>query len=118
MKKNKLIELLQNIKGNPDIVIWNGLTEDYHHINKIEPVYLYKQSKKKRLKDINNERFRDGLDPITEEQVQGEDDYGFPNSYFDDQDIKRIYDKKKKVWIIESKLRNKTSVGRVSSFKY
>lgn len=107
MKKNKLIELLQNIKGNPDIVIWNGLAEDYHHINKIEPTYLYKQSKKKRLKDINNERLRDGLDPITVEQVQGEEDYEFPNLYFDNKDIDRAYDKKKKICIIESNQRIK-----------
>lgn len=118
MKKNKLIELLQNIKGNPDIVIWNGLAEDYHHINRIKSVYLYKQSKEKKLKDIDNERFRNGFEPITVDQVQGEDDYEFPNPYFDDQDISHYYNKKKKVWIIEPKIRNKTSTGRVSSFKY
>lgn len=33
MKKNKLIELLQQIDGNPDIVLWNGLVGDYQHIS-------------------------------------------------------------------------------------
>lgn len=116
MKKNKLIELLQNINGNPDIVIWNGLTEDYHHINKIELVYLYKQSKEKRLKDINNERLREGLVPVTE--IFGNCNYEFPNQYFDDQDISHYYDKRKKVWMIEPKLRNKISPGRTCNLKY
>jgi len=29
MRKNKLIELLQSIKGNPEIVIWDGRIGDY-----------------------------------------------------------------------------------------
>jgi len=114
MKKNKLIELLQSIKGNPEIVIWNGLAEDYHHIGKIESIYLYKQSKEKRLKDINNERFRDGLEPITVDGILNEDEYQFANKYFDDKDINHAYDKKKKVLIIEPKIRNKTSYGRMN----
>lgn len=34
MKKDKLIELLQTIEGNPDIYIWNGYVEDYMDISK------------------------------------------------------------------------------------
>lgn len=34
MKKDKLIELLQSIEGNPDIYIWNGYVEDYMDISK------------------------------------------------------------------------------------
>lgn len=29
MKKDKLIELLSQIKGNPDIYLWNGFVGDY-----------------------------------------------------------------------------------------
>ena len=34
MRKNQLIEMLQNIKGNPEIHMWNGFVEDYQPINK------------------------------------------------------------------------------------
>ena len=33
MKKNKLIELLQAIKGNPDVYLWNGHAEDWQNID-------------------------------------------------------------------------------------
>lgn len=33
MKKNKLIELLENIPGNPDVVFWNGYVEDWQNID-------------------------------------------------------------------------------------
>ena len=32
MKKNELIAKLQAIKGNPDIVLWNGTVGDYQYI--------------------------------------------------------------------------------------
>jgi hypothetical protein len=33
MKKNKLIELLQSLEGNPDIVLWNGFVGDWMDID-------------------------------------------------------------------------------------
>lgn len=34
MRKNKLIELLQSIEGNPEILLWNGYVGDYMDIDK------------------------------------------------------------------------------------
>lgn len=35
MRKNQLIELLQQLKGNPEIVVWNGLVGDIMPIAEI-----------------------------------------------------------------------------------
>ena len=42
MRKNELIQLLQQIKGNPEIYIWNGLVDDYMPLKKVYPDKLYK----------------------------------------------------------------------------
>lgn len=33
MRKNDLIAMLSNIKGNPEIVLWNGIVGDFQHID-------------------------------------------------------------------------------------
>ncbi|AXC39087.1 UNVERIFIED_ORG: hypothetical protein [Escherichia phage CMSTMSU] len=33
-EKNDLIKMLQEIDGNPEIVIWNGYVDDYMNIEK------------------------------------------------------------------------------------
>lgn len=45
MRKNDLIELLQSIKGNPEIMFWNGLVGDVVPLTKnIFPIELHKNS--------------------------------------------------------------------------
>lgn len=44
MRKNKLIELLQSIKGNPEIVIWDGRIGDYININELVETDLVKRT--------------------------------------------------------------------------
>ena len=45
MRKNDLIKMLQSIKGNPDIMLWNGLVGDVVPLDKnMIPVELYKDS--------------------------------------------------------------------------
>ena len=43
MRKNELIQLLQQINGNPEIYIWNGLVDDFMPLKKIYPDKLYKE---------------------------------------------------------------------------
>lgn len=45
MKKNKLIALLQNIKGNPEIRVWDGTTEQDVRIDKIQQYKLARMKK-------------------------------------------------------------------------
>jgi hypothetical protein len=44
VRKDKLIQLLQAIEGNPEIKLWNGMVGDWMDINKLQEGYLYKES--------------------------------------------------------------------------
>jgi hypothetical protein len=45
MKKNDLIKMLQEVQGNPDILLWNGAFGDWMDIEKeLVPHILVKQS--------------------------------------------------------------------------
>lgn len=46
MKKNDLIKLLSELKGNPEVVLWNGFVEDYMNIKGLTEGHLTKQSQK------------------------------------------------------------------------
>ena len=125
MKKDKLIELLQSIKGNPEIVIWNGFVGDYQPINnKITETFLYKETKHYQLEMINNERLKDNLEPITINDVKDESDYELRNIFQEinylrsrNKKIKDCYNKKR-VAILETKTRNKTMYDRTGKIKY
>lgn len=60
MKKNKLIELLQTIEGNPDIYLWNGFVGDWVDIdpNFVED-YLVKESVEHKFNCLKMEWCRD-----------------------------------------------------------
>lgn len=45
MRKNDLIKKLQAIKGNPDVVLWNGMVGDWMPIGEITESYLTRCSK-------------------------------------------------------------------------
>lgn len=46
MRKNKLIEMLQEIPGNPEVMLWNGFVQDVVPIDKsIELVELVRDEK-------------------------------------------------------------------------
>ena len=42
MRKNQLIKLLQEIKGNPEVMVWNGFVDDYMPIGGVDTNTLYK----------------------------------------------------------------------------
>ena len=51
MRKDKLIKILQNIKGNPEVVLWNGFVDDWMPI--LEPfVFELARIKKSALKNL------------------------------------------------------------------
>jgi hypothetical protein len=63
MKKSKLIELLNAIPGNPDILFWNGLVEDWMDIDKeIIQSKLYKDTLEYYLESVEQERKLSRLD--------------------------------------------------------
>lgn len=74
MRKNKLIELLNEIDGNPEIVTWNGYVGDWMPFNtSAKEINLHRMSKKRRLYYINLENQSRGLDLIDISQVDNEE---------------------------------------------
>ena len=62
MKKNKLIELLQAVEGNPEILLWNGYVGDYMDIDKeLAERSLVKMTFLRYIETIWMERLREDI---------------------------------------------------------
>lgn len=126
MKKNDLITKLQNIKGNPEVVFWNGFVGDYQQLASPIEGELVKQTlnyylEMCRLEDCCNARNWDLQ--ITEEkieelkQVYRRFKYEC-NEYISEEDIKEGRYKSKKVIWLSTKPRGETSYGRGGDLEY
>ena len=131
MKKNKLIELLTDIKGNPEIYLWNGYVEDFVDIDKdFIPDKLYKESYDHVLNCITMERMIDKGDfNITEaetldcakvaREVHAKRSWDFPNMYTTEDERKTWYQPRtKNIVIINTKERGKRYSDRAGSVQY
>lgn len=129
MKKNDLIKKLQQIKGNPDIKMWNGYVGDWMNIDIVEHE-LVKECEEfirwwveAEWKERNNtwEISEEGKNEI-EESVQyrlKEREWDFPNKYLTPENEKRWYgENRKKIVLIESKLRGKNAYDRLGEISY
>lgn len=128
MRKNDLIKLLQETKGNPEIVLWNGLVGDYMQIdNKLVEGELSKMTFEGLLHYYSLERKRDENDwnyELTEEEKQGllknyKDNYKWEiNQFVNREDIKRKTHKSKRVLYINAKISGKSHNDRLGSIYY
>lgn len=129
MKKNDLIKILQNLKGNPEIVLWNGMVQDYMHIDPdIQEDFLFKYTWEGMQEACRLDRCRDLRDmsfQFTEEETKElrecylrHHKWEF-NRYMTEEDCgPGGWHKKKKVLIIQPKLRGETSFDRIASISY
>lgn len=69
MKKQELIDYLQNIKGNPDVIFYNGFVDDWHNIS-IEENILSREvaNDVEYRKILDFERDEKGINPITDNE--------------------------------------------------
>ena len=119
MRKNDLIKLLNNIEGNPDVVLWNGMVEDYMHIDKPERIPFRRMSVKRSLKYINYERVKDGKPEMSLNELKeciskgtaARDDYIIS-------DRNDIYDECKPMIVLQGKSRCKTVYDRIGKISY
>lgn len=127
MKKNKLIEILNAIEGNPDIVLWNGMVGDWMDINtKLVPGYLVKQTlsyyrEMYRLQRCSEEQNWDYTLTESEEQHILENYKGFDweeNSFVYEDDIKEKRYKKKNILYIDAKPRGIKTFDRCGNICY
>ena len=131
MRKNQLIELLQGIKGNPEVMVWNGLVDDYMPLGSVDTNTLYKQSidfiYKKLVYDYqerNNsfdkppveiqEKFREKATALSKKET-----YELPNMYLDQDQFSDWYGNNKKTIIsLNPKPTGKVSEGRSCNLTY
>lgn len=124
MKKDKLIELLNSIEGNPEIVLWNGYAADYMHIDpNVEKLTLVKETKEFTLDMLKSQycsvnRTFEIPEEELEQMVLRADElhktrkWEQPNNYVEPENFKYWYGNKKKVlYVLNAKLRGKTSLG-------
>ena len=131
MKKNKLIELLQQVEGNPDIYLWNGFVSDWMDINPdfIESDlvkecvgFKFDCLKMEWCQDNNTFDIPSEVLKVLHEtamKLAAKEKWDFPNRYVDVSEFKRWYGKsKKRIVLIDAKRRGNTYSDRQGDMKY
>lgn len=124
MRKNDLIKLLEQIEGNPQIVLWNGYVGDYMNIsNKITEVKLVKETAEFIKESLIGQWYHQNntfdmppevLAQIEEQSIQIHKDreWDFPNEYVSDEEFEHWYGKKHLTkHMLSPTMRGKTSYG-------
>lgn len=124
VRKNQLIEILKSIKGNPEVMIWNGLVEDMQPIEKeILECKLFKLSFEGYKERVNMQRaHKDNLPELPDDELKllykkhkvGQ--YEVFN-YYPPDDNDKAYNKKT-VFVLEPKATGKTHFDRFSTITY
>jgi len=73
MKKNDLIKLLNGLKGNPEVLLWNGYVGDYMHIRCLSEGDLVKKTFSYYSKMIEFEQKKDNnnlSDVLTPDEIE------------------------------------------------
>ncbi|AUR86354.1 hypothetical protein NVP1084O_147 [Vibrio phage 1.084.O._10N.261.49.F5] len=132
MKKNKLIELLNNIEGNPDIYLWNGYVEDWVDLDKdFVPLQLV-HKRKSHIRDqihfdmlrteceklgisydekdkVETPEFFERVDKVTDKAYKEHHSGWYnPNPFVEEDRFKEWYDKTKTVYVINSKVKGES----------
>lgn len=127
MRKDQLIKLLQEIKGNPEVVLWNGYVGDYMHIDNLVKSDLVKIDKKYWIESVRLEECIDRGDftyQLPEHEVkelirrhENEIQWEF-NQYVTEEDIDRNRYKHKRVVFIQAKKRGVKTFDSVGIIEY
>lgn len=126
MKKSQLIGLLNQIRGNPDIVLWNGMVGDYMHIsNQLLKSTLVAQSFDDWLFRVQHEERRNRNDfdySIPEEEIiELKKKFKLNwehNQFVTKEDIQKGYYRSKQVVYIQAKPKGITTWDRLGSISY
>lgn len=129
MKKSKLIELLNNIDGDPEIKLWNGYVGDYMDLGDVIPSDIVKMRFEFFLEMCRLEHCMDTgadrktytftHDEIVELRKNYKDNYEWEhNEYVTEEDIKAKKYSRKRVMILNAKTRGKTTFDRIGQLSY
>lgn len=127
MRKNDLIKMLSQIKGNPEIVIWNGVARDWMAFGKLVESDLVKIDKKYFLESCRLEeciRREDWNYQLSEQDIKDcEKSYKNSHDWEDNpfvtkKDIKEKRYRSKRVVYIEPKNRGISTFDRLGGIQY
>lgn len=132
MKKSELIKKLNEINGDPEVLVWNGFVGDYQKVSSnVEETMLFKECADSIFKNLVFEEMknRKSFDELPEDlmvklraeakEYASKREWELRNLHFDDETVKRVYGKnKKKVVILELKNRGKEAFDRLGTFSY
>lgn len=127
MRKNDLIKQLQEIKGNPEVALWNGFVGDYMHIDKPMQSELVKMHKDYWIESVRLEGCRDRKDwsyqlpeaEIKELERRHKTEIQWEmNEYVDEEDIAKKRYTKKSVVFLQAKKRGISTFDRAGSIEY
>lgn len=126
MRKNDLIKKLQEIKGNPEICMWNGLVGDWMPIAKIHESYLCKITQSYWIQSVESgEKItrRDFEYSLPQDEVEGlkkqykkiqwED-----NEFVTEEDVKEKRYKIKRIFYICADRRGVSTYDRLGEISY
>lgn len=127
MRKNELIKQLQEIKGNPEVVLWNGYAGDYMHIDKPVQSDLVKITKEYWIRSVLNEECitrKDWNYQLPEAEIKElerrhrtELQYEL-GEYIPEEDIAKKRYKRKRVVFLQAKKRGIKTFDRAGDMEY
>jgi hypothetical protein len=128
MLKSRLIELLNNIEGNPEIKLWNGFVQDWVNISpNISPMVLSRMTKAYWFETVRMEGCIDRKDweyELSHQDIE-ELEKQYPtgckwedNQYVSEEDIKSKRYKQRTVYVIQAKQKKEEYFDRVGSVSY
>ncbi len=128
MKKSKLIEILNNIDGNPEIKLWNGFVGDWVDIEKtLVPVDLFKMTETyyiescrlEKCRDLNDWSYQFSAEDIASLKVSYKTNCSLEiNNYVTQEDISKKRYVKTTVLMIESKTKGVKTWDRIGDIIY
>lgn len=120
MRKNDLIKLLQNIEGNPEIMLWNGFVSDFVPIGKVGTHRLVKPSKEhwsrvlaEDIKGREKKFTQQEMDRLYARNIKYED-----NAFVTAEEIRNGAYNQKKIAFIDAKQVGKASISWGVNLRY
>ena len=123
MRKMALIKLLESIKGNPEVVLWNGFVGDWQSIDQnIEQIKLVKHSREFLEFTINHQNTELGLPPLSEDEITArvkEEEWDLPNQFVEPERLNDWYgSRRKRLVVLSGKARGKSTWDRLGTIEY
>lgn len=125
MRKNDLIAYLQSIKGNPEVLLWNGFVSDWHSIEpcitkltKMDKNYFLEFRRMERCIDTKNWEYQFTAEELQQaEKSYSNHKYGY-DEFVDQEDLKEKRYKQKQVIMLQGKPRGVKTWDRLGGIEY